>query len=330
MGQMVAGLASSHAFTFMEPKNWDEFREKNRAALKRRHGIEAPVHPRVNQETTEENERRYARIRVAIETLRGQLADEHPDALIVIGDDQNENFSAANMPQLAVYVGPDFESVNRFSKSRRQYRSHSELARTILERGTEDGFDIASLGSFTNNELVSHAHTQVLEEFSPYAEIPVVLVFINAIHYPAIQPSRCFAFGKMLAHVIGERPASEKVALCASGGLSHFTAGYPWKNYSGPFSYGEISEDFDRQCLEYIQAGAGHRLAELTYADLLAHGHVETRSWIALLGAIGETPPQMVVYEPFYRAIMGMAVASWSLEASEIEKHSRDFQGAIK
>ena len=43
----------------------------------------------------------------------------------------------------------------------------------------------------------------------------------------------------------------------------------------------------------------------------MANGDIELRTWIVLLGIIGNTAPQLTVYEPFYRAIMGMAVVSW-------------------
>jgi aromatic ring-opening dioxygenase LigB subunit len=101
------------------------------------------------------------------------------------------------------------------------------------------------------------------------------------------------------------------LALCASGGLSHFTAGYPWKRYQGPFGYGAISEDFDRRAIAWMERGEGERLAELSGAELLAHGNIELRSWIALLGALGPVRTRFAVYEPFFRAVMGMGVASW-------------------
>ncbi len=314
MGKIVAGLASSHAFTFMEPGRWDEFREKNRASMKRRYGAEPPAQPGVAAETPEDNAARYAHIRAALDALRRQLRDTRPDALIVIGDDQNEHFTVANIPQLAVYVGRDFRLSSRFSKTKASYRAHQALAEDLLEQGVREGFDLASIGAFNNEELAAHAHAQVLDAFLPEAGIPVVPIFINAIHYPAIAPTRCYAFGQMLARAIGRRPENERVAICASGGLSHFTAGYPWKKYTGPHTHGAICQDFDRQAVAWMQVGAGDKLAALSDRDLLCHGDVELRSWIALLGALGPVAADFVVYEPFYRALMGMAVASWSPE----------------
>lgn len=315
MGKIVAAFGSSHAFTFMDPGQWDDFRGHNRQSYQRRQGTEPPEQPAALAETLEDNRTRYGRIRAAHETVRRTLRETQPDALIVIGDDQNELFSDANIPQLALYTGGDFRLSRRFTKAGATYRSHCDLAQALLEQGVHDGFDIAAIGKIPSGELPSHAHCQVLDAFLPDASIPVVPVFLNAIHHPAIEPRRCYAFGEMLARVVATRPEAERVALCASGGWSHFTAGYPWRAYRGPFSYGAISETFDRDIAERLRSGAGWKLADLSGSDLLTHGNIELRTWIAMLGAIGSSPPSDLVYEAFYRAVMGMAVATWSLDA---------------
>jgi hypothetical protein len=317
MAELVAGLATSHAFTFIEPSRWDEFREKNRASYARRYGAPPAAHPGVEQESLQANERRYERIRARLDGLRRALVERDVSALVLVGDDQDENFSDAILPQIAVYVGPDFQLVNRLSGARRPYPAHSALARAIVERGVADGFDIASLGSFPNRELLSHAHAQVLEAFAGESPVPVVLVFVNAIHHPSVEPARCYALGQMIARAVtafeaGEGAPTERVAICGSGGLSHFTAGYPWRHYSGPYQYGSISEEFDRDCIELMRAGRGDKLAELSSGDLLQNGDIEMRAWITVLGAVGPTPADDVVYEPFYRGLMAMSVASWS------------------
>lgn len=316
MARIVAAFGSSHAFTFMEPEKWDTFRAKNRESLKRRRNIEPPEQPGVAAETLETNSARYERVRAAHADIRKLIADSKPDALVVIGDDQHEVFTSSNIPQIAIYVGGDFHLATRFGRSPATFRNHQGLARTILETGIAAGFDIATLGSFENNEMSAHAHAQLLEAFTPNGDVPAVLIFLNAVQYPAIEPARCHAFGKMVAQAIASRPAPERVAISASGGWSHFTAGYPWDFYKGPHSYGAIAEDFDRDIAKRIAEGRGDTLASLSSGDLLASGNIELRAWIAMLGAIGQARPKSLVYEPFYRAIMGMAAGTWALESA--------------
>lgn len=317
MGKIVAAFGTSHAFTFMEPEKWDTYRAKNRESLKRRRNIEPPEQPGVSAETLAANSARFERVRAAHADIRHLLAETKPDALVLIGDDQHEVFSAANMPQIAIYVGGDFQLSTRFAESRAVFHCHDALARAIRETGAAAEYDIATLDKFENGELGSHAHAQVLEAFNPTGAIPTVLLFLNAIQHPAIDPARCYAFGKMLAQAIAACAGAKRVAVAASGGWSHFTAGYPWDFYKGPNSHGAISEEFDRDVAKRMSEGRGDTLATLSSEDLLANGDIELRAWIALLGAIGAARPKTLVYEPFYRAVMGMAAGTWAFDSAQ-------------
>jgi len=233
--------------------------------------------------------------------------------LIIIGDDQNENFTDANLPQLAIFTGESFVNRDRQSGTEARHKSDPALARWILEHGVEAGFDIAYSASFPDDVLLSHAHTQVVAGLNPGPEVAVIPLFVNAIHVPAPTPRRCFEFGQMLRQVIESYPEDKRIALYASGGWSHFTAGFPWRFYDGPHTIGAIDEGFDRRLLEIVAGGRASEVASLTSADLLRTGNVEFRSWIVMLGALGDRPPEHIVYEPFYRAVMGMAAAHWDL-----------------
>jgi aromatic ring-opening dioxygenase LigB subunit len=317
MGRIAAAYATSHAFALIEPEDWDALRLSNRKRYTERTGHVPADLPGVEQETLEANKIRYARIRSAHDAVRQHIRQISPDAVIVVGDDQNENLHTDNLPQFAVYVGGDYDTAKRFKSPERHFRCDQALAENILETGVARGFDLGSLGTFANNRLVSHAHVQVLDAFLADSPIPTVLLFVNAIHYPATEPARCYALGQLLADIVRNRPEHERVVIIGSGGLSHFTAGYPWKAYKGSRRYGAISEEFDQHLLAQIEAGEGSKLAELSSFDLMEHGNIELRSWVIVLGALGEVRPDFTVYEPFYRGVMGMGVAMWSqLEAA--------------
>ncbi|HEY3301893.1 MAG TPA: extradiol ring-cleavage dioxygenase [Candidatus Binatia bacterium] len=314
MAKLVAAMASSHAFTLLDPEKWDQHRERNRGGYKRRYGVEPPVHPKVAEESLEENRPRYQHVKSGLDFLRQKLKEKKLDALILVGDDQSENFKEDNLPQIALYVGEEFLATERGQSGGNRYRSHAGLARNLLDGLVEREFDVSFSESFPNSELLSHAHAPILKTIAPEADVPVVLLFVNAIHMPAISPGRCYRIGQAIREIIDRRGGAERVALYASGGLSHFTGGYPWPHYQGNHTYGSISEEFDRQALELMARGEGEKLSGLSTCDLLDHGDIEMRSWITLLGAVGKTPAKVLAYEPFYRAIMGMAVAYWELE----------------
>lgn len=314
MANIARAYASSHAFTFMPPDDWNKFRAKNRQSFIDRIGREPRTPPGLSAEPVQQLEERHRRIRGEVAAIRSSASDAGLDALVIIGDDQNENLSSANMPQLAIYTGDDFRTGGHFARGDATYKSHRELASHIAEFGVARSFDIATLGSLADGTLTSHAHAQILDEVFSGMDIPVVIVFMNAIHHPAISPARCYQFGRMLSEAIGDWRPDEKVGLYASGGLSHYTAGYPWHAYEGDLDYGDIDVKFDEWIIDELSAGHGESLAELTTDDLLMHGEVELRAWIALVGAIGNVKATSIVYEPFYHAIMGMAVARWDLE----------------
>jgi hypothetical protein len=311
MGTLVAAMATSHAFSFMDPTTWDDFRERNRLSYQRRYGVLPPVAAGLAHEDLDSNLARYRSVRDAHDRLDRELHEVRPDVLFVVGDDQNELYHDDNIPQIAIYNGPDFVT----TADGPHYTSDSATANLLLRRLVRSGFDVSICGRFPDDRLRSHAFAQLLDRLPALRDIPIVPIFVNGIHVPAPEPARCLALGNAIAQIVArDLPATTRVAAFASGGLSHFTAGYPWRAYTGPFHYGEISVDFDRALIEAMRRGDVDRLAQLTADDLLDNGGIEFRSWLVVLGMVGRTPVEMLAYEAFYSAIMGVGVGRWALQ----------------
>lgn len=316
MSTLSAGMASSHAATVVEPAKWDKGRAANRESYKRRYGTEPEMHPKALQETMDVRESRYKWIRDGLDFLKSKLQEIHPDAVILVGDDQDENFSEDNWPQLSLYIGEEFYSTLREGGKRERgprYQSHPPLAKNLLYGLVERDFDVCYSKSFPDSELRSHAHCQILDRILPEANIPVIPMFVNATHPPIVNPRRCFGVGEALREIIDTHPGNERFVIFASGGISHFPAGFPWRYYKGPFTWGSISEEFDRRIMEQMARGEGSMLAQLTSEDLINNGNDEMRSWIVALGAIGKARPDLLNYEALYSAGTAMGVAYWNL-----------------
>jgi aromatic ring-opening dioxygenase LigB subunit len=308
MAEILAGMASSHAYALLNPQTWDSRRELSRERFAAKYGTPPSEHPKLASETPEESSERFEKLGDAFKQLQDQLVRLAPDTLIIIGDDQEENYTDT-VPQFAIYLGGHIRAYDPESKETTAYRCNAELAKTLHRSLVEQGFDVTSSSAFPDDLLISHAHAQVLTLLQPDA--PVVLVFVNAINLPAATPSRCYEFGEGIRRCLDELPGSEKVVLYASGGLSHFSAGYPYGEYGGSLSMGDICEDFDRRVLARIEQGDGAALKSLSSRDLLHNGEVELRQWIVLLGALQAIKPETLVYEPMYRGLMGMGVGFW-------------------
>jgi hypothetical protein len=67
--------------------------------------------------------------------------------------------------------------------------------------------------------------------------------------------------------------------------------------------------DYDRQLLDRLRAGRGPELAALTGEELDKTGNVELRTWITLLGALGDAKADVLCYEPSWHH--GNAVVEW-------------------
>ncbi len=168
--------------------------------------------------------------------------------------------------------------------------------------------------ALSDNVLRAHAFSPILRRVDPGARLAVVPIFVNAIHVPAPSPGRCYCYGQAIRKAVEKYAASSRVAFYASGGLSHYTSGYPFEHYAGPLPFGKVSAEFDRFVVGKMASGKGSETAKLTNQDIIGNGEIEFRSWITMLGAIGDAKPDLMVYEPFYRGRMGMAVAYWSLQ----------------
>jgi hypothetical protein len=311
---VVAAFATSHAYTFQEPETWDKRRERSKANVALKTGRPATDTSEAQAETLEDNRKRYALIRDAHEKIRQKLIEAQADALILIGDDQAENFTADNMPQLLVYTGGDYVTDDWDRKHSAKTANHPEIAQKLVEGCLEEGFDVGWSTAFRDGKLVSHAHAEPILYLVRESGIPVVPVFVNAVHPPAPSAARCYAFGQAMRRVIERDAGGRRVVLCASGGLSHFSPSHPWAHHVGPRYVGDISVAFDRSIVDWMRAGEGHRLAEFSARELIEHGEAELRQWIVMLGAIGNARPEFLVYEPIYRSIMGMGVGWWPLQ----------------
>lgn len=322
MATVVGGMATSHAFALVDPDIWARGIAGNRKIYERRYGYEPTLHPKAARETLPDIKRRYEPVAAGHARLAAWLA-ANADVLLLVGDDQDEQFGLENLPALAIFDGREFSCRDLFDPEAgpTTYRCHSALADHLLVQATAADFDISVLHELRNGEIKAHAFGPVLRKLDPAARLQVIPVFVEGIHYPAPSPRRCYEFGRALRRAIDSFGDNLRVAVCASGGMSHFSAAFPYaaleKVGARPGQYGQICEAFDRQVLDLLQAGKGAELANLTNKNLLEQGDVELRSWLVALGLLGDgVVADVLAYEPFYSCITGVAVAHWPQAAT--------------
>jgi protocatechuate 4,5-dioxygenase beta chain/2,3-dihydroxyphenylpropionate 1,2-dioxygenase len=234
------------------------------------------------------------RVHAAFGRVKARLAQLRPDALVVVAGDHIEAFFLDAVPALAVYAGT--ECAGTFGPYRYRFPIHEPLARAVVEQGIERGFDLL----YTQGAPLDYAFFVPLHFAMPEPAVPLVPLHVNVYLPPQPTPARCYEWGRALGDILGGRP--ERVALIASGGMSHFP---------GTDRYASPDFEWDRRTLERLREGRGRELAALTGEELDKTGNVELRTWITLLGAVGSAPADVYCYEPSWHH--GNAIVEWKL-----------------
>ena len=275
---------------------------------------------RYGSEITVENFRRKAgECRAALDRLADELRMARPDIAVVIGNDQRELFGPHNSPGLAVYCGAEIATYRRdpagmpdwrvavskaYGMDRvRRYRAAPEAAEVLIGQLIAGEFDVAYVGSVPEPERLGfgHAWGYVAERILKGVDTRILPVMINTMYPPNIPtPARCRKFGAAVARALGELPGDLRVAVIASGGLSHFVC----------------EEEIDRGILDAMLGKDFDYLDRIPEAHLTS-GSSETRSWITMAGMLGaHRENRWLSYVPIRRTPagtgQGMAFGVWS------------------
>ncbi len=302
------GLATSHAPSMFQPaERWPEL---HRILVR-----DNPQPPAVAQETPDVLAQYVDRVSKAFATLEQALVGYRPDALILVGDDQNEVFSKAIEPQMAMFLGSDVSGTTSLrllgeslTENHIKLRCHAELASHLIEGLVDRGFDVCpmhELQAMSRPEGgLGHAFTRPSRALHVADhDIPVVVFFLNAYHEPLPTARRCYQLGRAISELLAERP--ERVAILGSGGLSH--------DPLGPRA-GWIDQQLDRWILQTIESGRASELQRLfTFESDTFHGGTgEVRSWIVVAAALEGVKATVVDYLPAHHAVTGLGFAYWS------------------
>lgn len=148
---------------------------------------------------------------------------------------------------------------------------------------------------------IPHGYGFVLERLLD-ADVPILPFCQNTCYPPnAVTPRRCYAIGTALAQAIAAWDDDVRIAVIASGGLSHFV----------------VDEDLDRQLLTALQKGDPDLLTGLP-RERLRSATSECLNWVTLAAIMAATELRMelLAYEPVYRTAAGtgagLGFARWT------------------
>jgi hypothetical protein len=251
-----------------------------------------------------------------IDAVAETLAQAAPDVVVIVGDDQREMFLDDGMPTLAVFWGESVECIPKpeeelppslrparwanYGDHREVYECVPDLGRHVVERMMLEGFDVAQLREQPGGRSIGHAFNFVKIRIMRDHVVPMLPVMVNT-YFPPNQPTagRCYDFGRALRRAIESWDAGARVALVASGGLSHFV----------------IDEELDQRVLDAFRSRDADGLGALSQGELMS-GTSEIRNWVVVAGATEQLDLEVLDYVPTYRSPAGtgcgMAFARWS------------------
>ena len=334
MAKIVLGIGTSHGpMMLMEPEDWNARVEFDKTQIHSYQGESYSYDELVElrseeglaeQITLEVQRQRLAACHRAVENLVETFNRVKPDVAVIVGNDQMEAFSDENMPSLAVYSGEDVVNIpatpeqmanmppgipkaapGYWGDEGAQWPGQADLGQHIIAQMMVEGFDVAKMTSMPQASDwmsgVPHAFGYVYQNIMQRNVIPNVPVFVNTF-YPPNQPSaaRVYDFGVALRRAIESWDSDLRVALFASGGLSHFV----------------VDEKFDLGLLDAMKNN--HREEVLQWPEsYYQSGSSEAKNWIPMAAAAGDAGLQMTLidYVPCYRSLAGtgnaMAFATW-------------------
>lgn len=317
MATLALALGTSHSGHLNVPlAHWGEFAEKDKTdprvgdfeELSRQKA--SWIGPELTPEKWRE---RHDRVQAAIGRLGEILRMANVDAVVTVGDDQHELYTVNMMPALGVYWGEfidtprarDTPDLNAWQKAIMDgYASNMGdclpgepgLGEHIVTSLTASGFQPTQTRLTVDGARVGHAFQFIYRRLMGDHVVPQVPVLLNS-YYPPNQPStaRCYELGEALREAIESWPENRRIALIASGGLSHFV----------------VDESIDRTLIAALEHKDKDALTGFP-DEALVQGTTEIKMWVTVGGAMADSNHSfsLLEYQPLYRTTAGSGVGA--------------------
>lgn len=248
-----------------------------------------------------------AKMSSAYRRLGARLTAAEPDLIVEIAPDHWSNFFLNNLPSVCIgiganHLGPPEPFMQGFGHATLAGEPH--FATHLLETALAGGFE----PSVSHRLALDHGFCIPLWRMELDPLPPIVPLIINSLEPPMPTIARCAAWGHLLAAAIASYPDDTRIAVVASGGLSH-SIGEP--------TMGAIDETFDAACIRAFQAGGEHTIVDFLERALVAagNGSHEVRNWVTAHAAAGSHGFELIEYLAVPEVYVGCAWAAWDTAA---------------
>jgi aromatic ring-opening dioxygenase catalytic subunit (LigB family) len=251
-----------------------------------------------------EDQRREARR--ALDLLRDRLRAARPDVILLFSNDHLLNWPINNTPEYTVgigaeHVGPADWYDEWLALEKYRIPGHPAFARYLVNEGARRRLAFAYRRDMQFDDGVSVP----MHYLNPEGDIALVPMTMNCTVPPIPTPARAYEVGTTLREMVQAYPGAERVAVVATGGLSHEPGGprYFW-----------VDEEFDRWFLDLLRKGDHAALLhECTLERMEAAGSGGTAELLAWMVALAFTsgPAEVLAYMPAIAWRSGTGMVVW-------------------
>ncbi len=260
-------------------------------------------------DTDKQSDPVWAPIFEAFDAPKRWLAEQKPDVIVVVYNDHISSFFLDHYSAFTLGVGQVWEVADEGGGLRNlpPIAGHPELAAFIGQSVMADSFDL----SFFQGRPLDHGCFSPLSMLLEHAHgwpVPIIPLQVGVLQFPTPSAQRCLDLGRALRRAIESYPEPLRVAIVATGGLSHQVHGER-AGFNNP--------QWDQEFLELIEHDP-ERLAGMTQAELAALGGVEGAEiimWLVMRGALSASVRKL--HQSYYLPSMtGIATAVYENRAA--------------
>ena len=162
----------------------------------------------------------------ALGELRRRLEAARPDVIVAFSNDHLLNWPINNVPEFTVGIGPEHVGPAEWydewlALARYQIPGHPTLARYVVNEGARRRLAFAYLRQMQFDDGISVP----MHYLNPDGRTALVPITMNCTVPPIPTPERCYQVGLALRDMLKAWPGAERIAILATGGLSHEPGG---------------------------------------------------------------------------------------------------------
>ena len=301
MAKLALGIGSSHSL-IKDPAIWlkrgeaDVLNSRFGPAIQ---GLRPELEPELTMERCEEQ---FRQCNVAARALGDVVERSEIDTMLVVSNlhgTPRDDFKAI----FGIYVGDNLpigqtpgedggrEGIGAGLPdwATKDHSADPELAMHVLDSLIEDGFDVAHMDHYREGTGVGHEFTVMYEEYLR-KETPLVPFQLSRYLPNQATPARCYALGQALRRAIDSWDSDKRVAIAASGGLSHQV----------------VDEPFDQLVIAALLEKDREQLCSLPRDRLnLLPGTAEILNWVTVAAAMEDVDMTLLDYVPSYWSMYG-------------------------